>query len=189
MALCFGANRTPVPLTQAYFRGCWRSGNRFGRGLGRGPVRRRGETRKLSPESTIFGDLLETKERILCGRKLWPCLPLLLALSSPLPSQSFEPSKTYPVTGAQLNRLESDLLTAKAELQKLRLESTELQTKLTTLRSELTTSSQALTEAQAQLTTASTSLQTLSDEASAWRLTALGAGMVALLAGVWAAIK
>jgi septal ring factor EnvC (AmiA/AmiB activator) len=87
----------------------------------------------------------------MCGVKL--ALPLLLfSLALPLCGQSFDPVKVYPVPGATLNRLETDLLTAQAELQK--------QTQLSqTLNEQLAQSRSLLAEVQTQLQTASTLLQ------------------------------
>ncbi len=99
----------------------------------------------------------------------WLPLAFSLLLVSPCFGQSFEPAKTYQVTGAQLNGLETSLTQAKTELQTLRLESVSLKQSLTSsgeeitkLKIELTTSSEALTEAQTQLTGASQFLTTLS---------------------------
>jgi hypothetical protein len=79
------------------------------------------------------------------------CWLLLLVLSSPLYSQSFEPAKSYQVTGAQLNRLETDLQTAK-------LESAKQLELLRTLKQQLAESQSLLSEVQTQLKMASQSL-------------------------------
>jgi len=86
-----------------------------------------------------------------CLKRFWAFLPLLLALSSPLFSQSFDPAKSYQVTGAQLNRLETDLQTAKLESAK-QLELSQ------TLKSQLAESQSLLSEVQRQLQMASASL-------------------------------
>jgi hypothetical protein len=86
-----------------------------------------------------------------CLKRLWVCWLLLLVLSSPLYSQSFEPAKSYQVTGAQLNRLETDLQTAK-------LESAKQLELLRTLKQQLAESQSLLSEVQTQLKMASQSL-------------------------------
>jgi hypothetical protein len=86
-----------------------------------------------------------------CLKRLWVCWLLLLVLSSPLYSQSFEPAKSYQVTGAQLNRLETDLQTAK-------LESAKQLELLRTLKQQLAESHSLLSEVQTQLKMASQSL-------------------------------
>jgi len=97
-----------------------------------------------------------------CLKRFWACWLLLLALSLPSYSQSFDPAKSYQVTGAQLNKLEIDLQTAKLESAK-QLELSQ------TLKSQLAESQSLLSEVQTQLTTASASLsryerQTVVDE-------------------------
>lgn len=82
---------------------------------------------------------------------------LVSLLALPCFSQSFDITKTYNVTGSQLNALEKDLQTAKQESQMQK----EL---LTKLEGQLERSKSLLTEAQAQLTTASESLTTLKKE-------------------------
>jgi hypothetical protein len=89
--------------------------------------------------------------RFACLKRLWVCWLLLLVLSSPLYSQSFEPAKSYQVTGAQLNRLETDLQTAK-------LESAKQLELLRTLKQQLAESQSLLSEVQTQLKMASQSL-------------------------------
>jgi hypothetical protein len=86
-----------------------------------------------------------------CLKGFWAFWLLLLVLSSPSYSQSFDPAKSYQVTGAQLNRLEIDLQTAKLESAK-QLELSQ------TLKSQLAESQSLLSEVQTQLKTASASL-------------------------------
>ena len=88
---------------------------------------------------------------LACLKRFWACWALLLVLSLPSYSQSFEPAKSYQVTGAQLNRLEIDLQTAKLESAK-QLELSQ------TLKSQLAESQSLLSEVQTQLTMASASL-------------------------------
>jgi chromosome segregation ATPase len=111
------------------------------------------------------------------------CWLLLLVLSSPLYSQSFEPAKSYQVTGAQLNRLETDLQTARnesttqsrlSEMLKVQLAESQTQlaealSQLEQLKLQLQQSQTALLEVQRQLQMASASLsryerQTVVDE-------------------------
>lgn len=97
-----------------------------------------------------------------CLKGFWAFWLLLLVLSSPSYSQAFDPAKSYQVTGAQLNRLETDLQTAKLESAK-QLELSQ------TLKSQLAESQSLLSEVQTQLKTASASLsryerQTVVDE-------------------------
>lgn len=104
-------------------------------------------------------------------------------LSSPLYSQSFDPAKSYQVTGAQLNRLETDLTTARnesttqsrlSEMLKVQLSESQTQlaealSQLEQLKLQLQQSQTALLEVQRQLQMASASLsryerQTVVDE-------------------------
>jgi len=91
------------------------------------------------------------------GRRYIFSLALALLLALPSFSQSFDTTKTYNVTGSQLNALEKDLLVAKNESQTQK----ELSKKLN---EQLEKSKSLLIEAQAQLTTASESLKTLKKE-------------------------
>jgi len=108
-----------------------------------------------------------------CLKGFWAFWLLLLVLSSPSYSQSFDPAKSYQVTGAQLNRLETDLHMAKLESAK-QLELSQ------TLKQRLAESQSLLSEVQTQLKMASQSLsryekQTVVDE--------LIIGSVAAIAG------
>ena len=91
------------------------------------------------------------------GRRYIFSLALALLLALPSFSQSFDTTKTYNVTGSQLNALEKDLLVAKNESQTQK----ELSKKLN---EQLEKSKSLLTEAQTQLNTASESLKTLKKE-------------------------
>lgn len=87
---------------------------------------------------------------------LWLLVPLLL-FSPSLWSQSFEDSAVYEVTGAELNQLEMDLLTAKSELTKSKQDLEKSKAELKESKAELTLLQGQLTELQTQLTTVSRS--------------------------------
>jgi len=111
-----------------------------------------------------------------CLKRFWAFWLLLLVLSSPSYSQAFDPAKSYQVTGAQLNRLEIDLQTAKLESAK-QLELSQ------TLKSQLAESQSLLSEVQTQLKTASMSLsryerQTVVDELIIGSVAAVAAALL-----------
>lgn len=87
---------------------------------------------------------------------------LFLAACSSLSGQSFDPSVVYEVTGAELNRLEADLLTAQNELAKSKAENERLQKKID---ADLIDRQTALTGLQTQLQTVSLSWERSKQEA------------------------
>lgn len=88
-------------------------------------------------------------------RSLFFILALLCSPALASFGQSFDPGKIYPVSGADLNRLELDLKTAKIELETLRIrneqqekDSESKENALIELETRLTTASQSWRESQ-----------------------------------------
>lgn len=110
------------------------------------------------------------------SRWFWAFLLAFFLFSGPpLFSQDFEDGATYKVTGAELNRLNRDLLTAQNSLAASQAENAKL-------KKDSTDKQKTLEQLQGQLQTVSQSFKKLQDEALINLLEAVGVTFLATLA-------